>query len=70
MESNVYIYLLVSHQTFTTGKSIIISVPSRSIYLDEYAQVAKKKVCEKLGFKESDLKLLDYRFFGDLTIID
>lgn len=62
---DVYIYLILGHRSFTTGKIVIVSVPNYSVSLTTYEREAKLKACQALNLKESEVVVLDYRFLGD-----
>ena len=62
---DVYVYMIIGHRSFTTGKQMIIQVPNYSTYLTTYEREAKLKACQALNLKESEVFVLDFKFLGD-----
>ena len=66
---NVYVYLVVGHQSFKTGKTAIVSLPNCYAFIATYFKVAKEKVCERLGLDVEDVVILDSKFLGDDVLL-
>ena len=67
---NNWIYLVLGHRSFTTGKIVLVSLP-QYVFIDTYRDLAKKKACEKLGLNEDEISILDWKFLGeDIAIFE
>lgn len=62
---NVYAIIILGHKSFITGKIVIVSMPNVYNFIDTYRQLAKEKACEKLGIKENETVVFDFKFFGE-----
>lgn len=67
MKDKVYVQINFSHRSFTTGKTAIIAVdrsPTCSELIYTYFELAKEKLCNKLGFTENEICVFDWCFLG------
>lgn len=68
---NVYAMIILGHKSFITGKIIIVALPNEYVFIDTYRQLAKEKACQKLGIKEDETVVFDFKFFGeDVVFVD
>ena len=60
----MYVYIILGHRSFTTGKIAIVAVPDAYAFISDYADGAKKQACKELGLNEEEVSILDYKFLG------
>ena len=65
MNNTVFIYIVLGHRSFFTGKICIIETNEHHIFIDQYKEPAKEKACEKLGLNKDEVSILDFRYLGE-----
>ena len=61
----VYMKIVLGHPSFSTGKICIVELPMTCAFINTYVEVAKRKACEKLGFNEKEVVVLDWTYLGE-----
>ena len=64
MKDNMWIYLVLGHRSFKTGKTVIVAVPDYCTFITEYENEAKKKACKEIGLNESEVHVLECKVIG------
>ena len=68
---SVYVYIVIGHVSFCTGKTVIVKLPPDHEFISTYKQLAKEKACEKLSINVDDAVILNFKYLGeDVTFID
>lgn len=67
MNNNIFIYIVLGHRSFSTGKICIIEMSEHYSYIDQYKEPAKKIACKKLGLlmNKDDISILDFAYLGE-----
>lgn len=60
-----YVYIVLGHPSFYTGKIAIVELPATCMFLETYKKEAKKRACENLGIDEKEAVILDYKYLGE-----
>ena len=70
MNNIVYIYIVIGHRSFFTGKICIVEMDEHHVFIDHYKEPAKIKACKKLGLNKDEVSVLDFKYLGeDVSII-
>ena len=60
-----YVYIVIGHRSFKTGKSAIVAIAEEYEFISDYANEAKKRVCKELGLNVDEAVVLTQLFLGN-----
>lgn len=71
MNNGIYIYIVLGHRSFFTGKICIVKMNEDHVFIDQYQEPAKEKACKKLGLDKNEVSILDFKYLGsDVSIFE
>lgn len=59
-----YVYLVLGHRSFFTGKIFIVPISEDYTFIETYRDEAKKKACKHINIPENECSILDWSFLG------